>query len=104
MPELTHRKPTVPSVLSRMLYYISVQTEPMPDLSEGSCVGSPEAENWHADMHRESELRKQAKAVCDGCPVKIACGDFALLDPSLMGTWGGMTEHERMLIRRGIGA
>jgi len=104
MPDLTHRRPTVPSVLSRMLYYISVQSEPMPDLSTGSCIGSPDAENWHADMHRESELRRQAKAICDDCPVRIPCGAFALLDPSLMGTWGGMTEHERMLIRRGISA
>jgi WhiB family redox-sensing transcriptional regulator len=36
-----------------------------------------------------------AKAVCRRCPVIEPCRDYAMADPHLEGTWGGMTERER---------
>lgn len=40
-----------------------------------------------------------AKAICDGCPVTLACLTYATADPSIVGVWGGTTEHERKKLR-----
>lgn len=36
-----------------------------------------------------------AKAICRRCPVKQECRDYAMADPHLEGTWGGLTQRER---------
>lgn len=90
------------SALARMLHYITSQTGPMPDLRTGACVGSDDADNWHADQHREARLRAEAKSVCRRCPVIGECRDYALANPSVSGTWGGLTEQERNRIRDGV--
>jgi len=90
--------------LARMLHYIAAQAGPMPDLREGLCVGSKQADNWHADQHREARLRQDAKNICRTCPVLTACRDYALDNPALSGTWGGLTEQDRHRIRNRIPA
>jgi WhiB family transcriptional regulator, redox-sensing transcriptional regulator len=82
-----------------MLHYIATQTGPMPDLSDGACVGSKTADNWHADQHRDARLRLEAKNICHTCPVMTACREYAMVNPSLSGTWGGLTEQDRDRIR-----
>lgn len=82
-----------------MLHYITSQAGPMPDLSGGACVGSKEADDWHADQHREAKLRRHAKSVCHTCPVMTQCREYALANPSLSGTWGGLTEQDRIRVR-----
>ena len=37
----------------------------------------------------------KAKAVCDGCPVKIDCLQEAMSISEPFGIWGGLTETER---------
>jgi WhiB family transcriptional regulator, redox-sensing transcriptional regulator len=88
------------SALARMLYYISAQAGPMPDLSTGACVGSAHADDWHADQHRDARLRAEAKSICNGCPVMLECRKYAMANPSLTGTWGGLTEQDRRRMRR----
>ena len=41
-----------------------------------------------------------AKAVCEACPVKAECLDFALETNQDSGVWGGASEEERRQIRR----
>ena len=41
-----------------------------------------------------------AKAVCAGCPVRIACLEHALAASEPYGIWGGLTLRERRLLRR----
>lgn len=38
---------------------------------------------------------EQAKRVCEGCPVRQPCLDWAMTVPGLEGVWGGTTEAER---------
>ena len=39
---------------------------------------------------------REAKAVCNGCPVRPQCADYAAASPvMLVGVWGGTTESER---------
>jgi hypothetical protein len=40
----------------------------------------------------------QVKHLCDGCPVRPECREYALSNPSLQGYWGGMRHEERLRI------
>ncbi|MFE1440244.1 WhiB family transcriptional regulator [Streptomyces sp. NPDC058739] len=44
---------------------------------------------------------RQAKAVCGRCPVREPCLRFALRTAQGSGVWGGTSENERRLLRRG---
>lgn len=41
-----------------------------------------------------------AKAVCDRCPARPACLEWAVDNPSVEGIWGGLTDGERRNYRR----
>ena len=41
-----------------------------------------------------------AKAVCEGCNVRVACLEYALQIREKQGVWGGATERERRRIIR----
>ena len=42
----------------------------------------------------------RAKEVCDQCPVKVDCLDYALETNQDSGIWGGLDEEQRRAIRR----
>jgi WhiB family redox-sensing transcriptional regulator len=42
----------------------------------------------------------QAIAICERCPIRQACLDYALPQPGLIGVWGGMSEEDRKAERR----
>ncbi len=46
------------------------------------------------------EQIQNAKAVCDQCPARVPCLEFALDTRQDSGVWGGLTEGERHRIRR----
>lgn len=41
-----------------------------------------------------------AKSVCEACPVRAECLDFALVTNQDSGVWGGASEEERRQMRR----
>ena len=41
-----------------------------------------------------------AKAVCEGCPVKAPCLEFAMRFEETEGIWGGTSGRERRALRR----
>lgn len=43
---------------------------------------------------------KRAKSVCEQCPVKDECLEFAIVTNQSLGIWGGTTPNERRQIRR----
>lgn len=45
-------------------------------------------------------LERQAKLVCDGCPVIARCLQHALDSDEKHGVWGGSTPHERSAMAR----
>jgi WhiB family transcriptional regulator, redox-sensing transcriptional regulator len=45
-----------------------------------------------------------AKAVCRACPVRAECLSYAVQTAQEHGIWGGTTEEERRLARRGQAA
>lgn len=42
----------------------------------------------------------QAVAICQTCPVKQACLDYALETGQPQGVWGGLTPEQRNQLRR----
>jgi WhiB family redox-sensing transcriptional regulator len=40
-----------------------------------------------------------AKTVCNRCPVKNQCLEYAMVAEDELGTWGGLTQHERRQLR-----
>lgn len=43
---------------------------------------------------------REAKAVCQGCLVRVECLEYAITKGEKFGIWGGMSERERRRIRR----
>ncbi len=39
--------------------------------------------------------QERAKAVCETCPVRVECLDWALATEEQFGVWGGLTADER---------
>ena len=55
----------------------------------------------HPETVKEKRDREEAaKAVCDTCPVKQACLEYALEAREGYGIWGGLTELERKALLR----
>jgi len=51
-------------------------------------------------FYPDDEEAEAAKVVCDGCRVRVACLEYALLEREKAGVWGGATERERRRIIR----
>lgn len=76
------------------------RSAPLQDwAARGACASHPDPDLWFADPS-DTTRHEQAIALCESCPVKAACLNYALALPNMPGTWGGTTETERALIRR----
>jgi WhiB family transcriptional regulator, redox-sensing transcriptional regulator len=62
----------------------------------GACRGL-EASIFYPDDDDEA---LDAKSVCEGCSVRVACLEHALATREKVGVWGGATERERRRIIR----
>lgn len=40
------------------------------------------------------------KKICEGCPVREECADYAVVNGEKFGIWGGLSELERRPLRR----
>jgi WhiB family redox-sensing transcriptional regulator len=54
------------------------------------------------DVFFNEALIPTARRVCDGCPVREACLEYAL-EHERYGFWGGASETERKRMRRRLG-
>jgi len=68
------------------------------DLPQDMFFGAEQDESTskrHRPMLTMSEANK-AKAVCDRCPVRKLCLEYALVNHEEYGVWGGSTGRDRM--------
>lgn len=56
---------------------------------------------WYPDPPRVEQKSREAKIICQGCPVKLACADWALLHREIAGVWGGLSAEDRKRIWQG---
>lgn len=95
---------------------IGTKGEPPPDSSDGrdmperdltwrrygACVGKPTAWWYPSSEVLLTDEVLEAKALCEGCPVKEQCLAWALAHED-DGIWAGTSERERRRIRRRAG-
>jgi len=63
------------------------------------CRFEDSPEKWFASP-TDTETIAYAVAVCERCPVRERCAEYALTERIADGVWGGLTEQERETIRR----
>jgi hypothetical protein len=68
-----------------------------PWMASAVCRGQV-TDIWFPSKGQEQE---PAKALCEVCPVRQPCLDYALASPDLKGIWGGAGERERVRMRKG---
>src|SRR3954452_15422908 len=67
---------------------------------EGACRGLGLTESRAIFFPARGESVENARAICRDCPVSEQCLDFAL-EHHCIGVWGGTTERQRRILRRG---
>lgn len=90
-----------PRLRPRSLMGIDVPRERPVAPSGGSCEGR-DTNIWFPDA--EDHLRtneREALRICHECPVQLRCLMYSL-EWERFGIWGGMTEHQRHMIRRSL--
>lgn len=76
-----------------------VTTEPW--MSQAACAGDENPDDWFPDADDTWAVRR-AKAVCETCPVRQQCLEYAMRTDRLQGIWGGTTGYERGALRRRV--
>ena len=87
------------------------RAEAAVSLWELLALGNPDETAWMADglcaqtdpdafFPDRGESPRLAKSVCAACPVQAECAAYALEHGERFGVWGGLSEHERRIIRR----
>jgi WhiB family redox-sensing transcriptional regulator len=74
--------------------------------NDAACRGTDLAVFYHPDWERGVLRRRrevQAKRICERCPVKRPCLDWAIAKPELYGVWGGTSAEERQQRRARLG-
>ena len=70
-------------------------------MEEGSCVyANTELFFPVGSSMKAIKQSNEAIAICNECPVKVACLEYAISSNQDSGVWGGTTEEERKSIRR----
>lgn len=74
---------------------------------DAACQGLPQVFWYSGDdddeelpVRERRDLARQAKSVCQGCPVQLACLNYALDNAENYGIWGGLNPRERTRLRR----
>lgn len=55
----------------------------------------------HNEQSNDGTKYRQAKAMCDACPVVDACLEYAVATRQEYGMWGGLTPRQRKSRRHG---
>lgn len=64
--------------------------------SDAACQGHP-PEWWFPE--KNNNAMKQAREICDACPVRTDCLEWALVN-NMQGIWGGVSHEQRAALRK----
>lgn len=70
-----------------------------PFLAAGRAACATPAFDPELWQSTDRDDERGAVAVCNACPLRIKCGEWALDQPEQYGTWGGLTARERHQVR-----
>jgi WhiB family redox-sensing transcriptional regulator len=70
-----------------------------PDFTGALCTADPD--RWFPSVVGKGSRREQREAavICQDCPVRAPCAEYALANRISVGVWGGLTENERAALR-----
>lgn len=68
--------------------------DPFAWQKDAPCRGADLAYFFRDQKHKDGGVRGSYRTICDGCPVKSFCLEFALLY-NMKGVWGGLSEKQR---------
>jgi WhiB family transcriptional regulator, redox-sensing transcriptional regulator len=54
-------------------------------------------DDWEAGVQRDIRL---AKIICNQCPIRLKCLEYALIGNESYGIWGGLLPRERADLKR----
>lgn len=100
-----HPRPRVDAALierfspSGTLPAMHTDTFPMPDLAwqeEALCAQT----GGDFFFPEPGSSVREAKRICGLCPIRATCLEYALSHDMRFGVWGGMSEKERLALRR----
>lgn len=66
-----------------------------PDWKAGACCGKHGEYNFFPEGGESNKEHARCRVLCDACPIKEECLDYALCNRIDSGFWGGMSERER---------
>lgn len=89
----SHDRMLTPSI-ERIRYGVNVEDTAW--MVDGNCAGQAHDE-WFTTEDGSQPHVKQAKRICNGCPVRTKCLEFGIEHREL-GIWGGMNYNERQRI------
>lgn len=64
--------------------------------SSARCVGLDSGMFFSPDRR----VCAKVKLICGGCPVRVECLEHAMTHGEVYGVWGGLTDEERVRLRR----
>lgn len=74
--------------------YVRPFVEP-PDWTSAACAGM----DTNLFFVAQGQSSTDARAICNTCPIKQACLEYALSHNDVHGIWGGATERQRRQMR-----
>jgi WhiB family redox-sensing transcriptional regulator len=60
---------------------------------DGALCAQADPEQWFPEAGEHSQA---AKTICDGCPIRERCLEYARTEGIPFGVWGGLTAAERL--------
>ena len=68
-----------------------------PDLWTDAACADP----WiDPEIFFAKETERQAVAICDACPLKAMCAEYAVTNEMEYGVWGGLNEEQRKKLNK----
>jgi|KBSSwiStaDraftv2_1062776.scaffolds.fasta_scaffold01170_43 WhiB family redox-sensing transcriptional regulator len=68
--------------------------------SQPACREPEVDPEWFFPIGDNDESYARARAICRRCPLKVACGDWAVVEKVPDGLWGGLDPTQRKARRR----
>lgn len=74
---------------------MAINIDPYDWVHDAACRDLPTSW-WFPGVGESFDL---AQSICETCPVRVECLDYALARPELTGIWGGLTDRRRKRMR-----
>ncbi|MFZ2623716.1 MAG: WhiB family transcriptional regulator [Propionibacterium sp.] len=86
--------------MQELMLLTALEQETPPDWQERALCAQTDPEAFFPEKGGST---REAKKVCQSCPVRGECLEYALEHDERFGIWGGLSERERRRLRRQAG-